>query len=103
MTATIDLTPILELPVAQRIEVVQEILDSIAADAPRPPLSEEFKQELRRRRDEARANPDDGIPWEQVKSELNRRVADDDANPEVAVSWTEVEATALARARRRSE
>lgn len=68
MTATIDLTPILELPVTQRIEIVQEILDSIAAEALRPPLSEEFRQELRRRREDARNNPDDGIPWEEVKA-----------------------------------
>ncbi len=71
MTATAEATidEILELPVAQRIEVAHAILESIAADTARPPLTEEVKQELRRRRDEARANPEDGIPWEVIKAE----------------------------------
>jgi putative addiction module component (TIGR02574 family) len=66
--ASVDLSAILELPVQDRIEIAHIILDSIAADTPRPPLSEEFKQELRRRRDEARANPGDDIPWEEIKA-----------------------------------
>lgn len=66
-TTEADIDAILELPVAQRIEVAQAILESVAADTARPPLTEEFKQELRRRRDEARANPGDDIPWEEIK------------------------------------
>jgi putative addiction module component (TIGR02574 family) len=71
MTATteVEIDAILELPVAQRIEVAHAILESIAADTARPPLTEEFKQELRRRRDEARAHPEDGISWEVIKAE----------------------------------
>ena len=71
MTATAEATidAILELPVLQRIEVAHAILESIAADSARPPLTEEFKQELRRRRDEARACPEGDIPWEVIKAE----------------------------------
>lgn len=72
-TVSVDLSAILELSVQDRIEIAHIILDSIAADTPRPPLSEELKQELRRRRDEARANPEDGIPWEVVKAEAEAR------------------------------
>lgn len=68
MTATIDKNAIFALPIPQRIELVHAILDTIAADSIRPGLTEEFKQELRRRRDEARAHPELDIPWEEVKA-----------------------------------
>ncbi len=74
MTSTIDLSPILDLPVQQRIDVVHAILESIARETAHPVLSEEFKQELLRRRDDALANPGDGIPWETVRAELQARL-----------------------------
>ncbi|QEL13968.1 addiction module protein [Limnoglobus roseus] len=73
MITTIDLTPILELPVAQRIGVVQAILDSIAADSVEPEMSEELKSELDRRIAAYRANPAAARPWEQVKASLLAR------------------------------
>ena len=51
------------MPVGERIALVQEILDSVAADQPRPPLSEAKKRELDRRLADLRENPDDGVPW----------------------------------------
>ena len=73
MTATIDIDAILELPAHERLELAHILLDSLATDPPPPLLSEEFKAELRRRRDEARANPGDDIPWEVVKAEAEAR------------------------------
>jgi putative addiction module component (TIGR02574 family) len=54
--------------VAQRIALAQEILDSVAAEQPRPPLSDAKGRELDQRLADAAANPDDGVPWEQVEA-----------------------------------
>ena len=56
------------MSVSERIALSQEILDSVAADLPRPPLSEAKRQELDRRVADADANPDDGVPWEEVEA-----------------------------------
>ncbi len=53
---------------AERLALVQEILDSVAADQPRPPLSEAKREELRRRLADAISNPADGVPWVQVEA-----------------------------------
>jgi len=67
MATPIDLTPILALPVAERLAIADAIYDSVP-DEELPPreLPEELKQELRRRLEEHRNNPDDVIPWEEV-------------------------------------
>ncbi|MBX9623025.1 MAG: addiction module protein [Gemmataceae bacterium] len=76
MPPTLEALGIDRMTVGERIALVQDILDSIAADQPRPPLSEA------------------------KKAELARRLADADANPDDVVSWDEVEAAALARCRK---
>jgi putative addiction module component (TIGR02574 family) len=57
------------LTVDERIALVQQIWDSVAADADRAPLTEPQRQELERRADDDDANPADTVPWEQVKAE----------------------------------
>ena len=56
------------MTIAERIALAQEILDSVAADQPRLPLSEAKRQELDRRLADMAANPTDGVPWEQVEA-----------------------------------
>lgn len=56
------------MTVAERIALAQEILDTVAAEQPCPPLSEAKRQELDRRLADAIANPDDVVSWEQVKA-----------------------------------
>lgn len=51
----------------ERIALVQEIWNTIAAESPPPLLSESQRLELRRRIAEDNANPDDVIPGDQVK------------------------------------
>lgn len=53
----------------ERLNLVHEIWDTIAAEQPAPRLSKALRQELDRRIAEDDANPDDVIPWEQVKRE----------------------------------
>jgi putative addiction module component (TIGR02574 family) len=58
----------------ERLALVQELWDSIAADNPRSLLTDAQRAELRRRVAEDDANPDDVIPWEQVKAEGRARM-----------------------------
>ena len=61
---------ILELPVAERIRLVEQIWDSIAAVPEAVPVSEELKVELDRRLAEFEANPEGGSPWEEVRERI---------------------------------
>lgn len=62
---------ILKLSVAERLQLVGDIWDSIAADAPGSvELTEAQRCELRRRLAEHDADPDSAIPWAHVRDEL---------------------------------
>ncbi|MBW8874004.1 MAG: addiction module protein [Acidobacteria bacterium] len=61
---------ILELPVTERIRLVELIWDSIAAVPEAVPVSDELKAELDRRLAEFEANPEAGIPWEEVRERI---------------------------------
>jgi putative addiction module component (TIGR02574 family) len=52
------------LSVAERIQLVEEIWDSIAASAEQLPLSEAQRRELDRRVAALQADPANVIPWE---------------------------------------
>jgi putative addiction module component (TIGR02574 family) len=71
----IDLAPILALTVEQRTQVVQAIWDSMPDDPEGLALSDELKAELLRRREAARANPNGGVPWEEVEAAALARSA----------------------------
>jgi putative addiction module component (TIGR02574 family) len=62
------------LSVADRIALVQEIWDSIAADVEQAPLTEAQRQEVDRRLAAHRANPQAAVPWEQVEAEALARL-----------------------------
>ncbi|WP_203525171.1 addiction module protein [Acidithiobacillus ferrianus] len=67
-TATIEY---MKLSVSERIQLVEDIWDSIAAEAPDTvELSQAQKDELHRRVAAHRADPSTAIPWEQVRSKL---------------------------------
>lgn len=55
------------MTVAERLALVQDILDTVAAEQP-VPLSEAKRKELDRRVADADANPNNVVPWEQVKA-----------------------------------
>jgi putative addiction module component (TIGR02574 family) len=61
----------MKLFVSERIQLVEDIWDSIAAEAPGAVgLSQSQKAELHRRVDAHRADPSTAVPWEQVRSKL---------------------------------
>lgn len=55
-----------------RLALVQEIWDSVAAEGGSL-LTDAQRQELERRSDEDDADPDGGIPWEDVKAQARAR------------------------------
>ncbi len=73
MTPTISSLGLDHLPVEQRLALVQELWDSIAASEERLPLSEAKRQELDRRLADHKANPNEVIPWEQIEAEAVAR------------------------------
>ena len=61
----------MKLSVSERIQLVEDIWDSIAAEAPNSvELSQTQKAELHRRVAAHRADPSTAIPWEQVRTKL---------------------------------
>ena len=61
----------MKLSVSERIQLVEDIWDSIAAEAPDTvELSQGQKAELHRRVAAHRADPSTAVPWEQVRSKL---------------------------------
>jgi putative addiction module component (TIGR02574 family) len=62
------------LTVAERLALVQEIWDSIAAEVEQTPLTEAQRLEVDRRLAAHRANPQAAIPWEQVEAEALARL-----------------------------
>jgi putative addiction module component (TIGR02574 family) len=57
----------------ERIALAQELWDSIVAEQGPSLLTEAQRMELLRRADEADADPDGGIPWEEVKAKARAR------------------------------
>jgi len=66
----ITLADILDLPVDERILLVEDIWDSIAAFPEAVPLTEEQREELDRRLEAYHQNPESGLSWEEVKHRL---------------------------------
>ena len=58
------------LPLSERIELVEDIWDSIAEETPSLVLSVEERAELHRRLAAHHADPANSIPWEQMREEL---------------------------------
>ena len=66
----ISVAEILELPVQERIRLVELIWESIAAVPEAVEVTPELKAELEARLKEFEANPEAGYSWEQVQSHL---------------------------------
>ena len=66
----ISIADILELPVQERIRLVELIWDSVAAVPEAVKISPALKAELEVRLAEFEANPEAGYSWDEVKSRL---------------------------------
>ena len=66
---------ILKLSRAERLELVEDLWDSIAAESEDEPfpLAPEQRADLERRIAEADADPAGGVPWEEARERIRRR------------------------------
>ena len=67
----ISLDDVLKLSVSERIQLVEDIWDSIGKTTQAAPLTEAQRRELDRRLEAHRQNPKSGTTWTEVK----RRIA----------------------------
>jgi putative addiction module component (TIGR02574 family) len=67
-----DFETLRRLSVAERIQLVEDLWDSIAADAPDEafPLTPELAGELDREVEAHERDPGSAVPWEQVRAEI---------------------------------
>ena len=74
MNASVKSLGIDRLPLEERLALVEEIWDSIAADSGAVPLTEAQRIELEKRIAEDDRHPDDVVPWDQVKASTLARL-----------------------------
>ncbi len=65
-----ELSEILQLSIAERIQLAEDIWDSVAAFPEAIPLSDAQKDELDRRLQAYAQNPNEGISWDELKDRL---------------------------------
>ena len=70
MDISATLNEIKALSIADRIRIVQDILESIAAEQAYPDLTTAQKRELDRRITDYEANPDDVMTWQEIKASI---------------------------------
>jgi putative addiction module component (TIGR02574 family) len=66
------LTDAAQLPVGQRIELIEALWETVSRDS-LPALSDEWRAEILRRSAEFDSGMAKPIPWEQVRSEARQR------------------------------
>ena len=74
--STITISDLMHLSVAERLRLVEDLWDSIAAEAEQDPgllpLTEEQKSLLRRRSESYRRNPGAAIPLDEALARIER-------------------------------
>jgi putative addiction module component (TIGR02574 family) len=73
LMATIPFPELLKLSPAERIQLAQDLWDSIAEEADDLPLTEEQRAELDRRMAEHERDPSSSAPWSEVRARLRER------------------------------
>ncbi len=73
MSVAID--ELLELSVPDKLDVLERLWDSITADPQQVAIPDWHLEELDRREEELRRNPQSGKDWEAVKQRLQNRNA----------------------------
>jgi len=69
--SAVDIQEILKLSVAERIELVEAVWDSIEEAPESLPVTAAQKRELDRRLAEYQKNPDAGRAWEEIRDSLD--------------------------------
>jgi putative addiction module component (TIGR02574 family) len=71
--STLAKSDVLNLSISERIQLVEDIWDTIAEVPGELPLSEAQKDELDRRLEVYHRNPNQGSPWAEVKERIRSR------------------------------
>jgi putative addiction module component (TIGR02574 family) len=71
MNAPLD--ELLKLTVAERIQLAEDLWDSIAAKPDALPLTDTQRAEIERRLAEHDRDPESAIPWEEARGRLHQR------------------------------
>jgi putative addiction module component (TIGR02574 family) len=67
---TISASHIVEIPIDQRIQLVEDIWDSIAEIPQSVKIPDWHKNELEKRLEEFHANPEGVSPWAEIKERI---------------------------------
>ena len=67
---TISASRIVEIPIDERIQLVEDIWDSIAEVPQSVKVPEWHKKELDKRLERFHANPDAASPWKDIKEKI---------------------------------
>ena len=70
ITAVSAIKELKQLPLSERIQLVEDLWDSIAEESPAMGLTPEHVAELDRRLDELEAQPRTGTPWEIARERI---------------------------------
>ena len=70
MNSSTQFAALFELPVSERLQLVEDLWDSIAAQRENDPVPEAVLAELRARKAAFDADPSTGVPWSEVKRRL---------------------------------
>ena len=62
------------LSVSERIQLVEDLWDSIAVSGADIPLTAAETEELDRRLDDRERNPDAGVPWDEARARIEERL-----------------------------
>ncbi|MFB2918310.1 MULTISPECIES: addiction module protein [Aerosakkonema] len=73
MDITATLKEITTLSIEERIDLVQAIWESIAAEQAYPNLTEAQRQEIDRRIADYETNPDNVLTWDEIKASIRKR------------------------------
>lgn len=69
----VPIEDLLKLSVSERIQLVEDLWDSIAAEQENVPVTDAQKEELERRLEEHEADPDSAVPWSEVRERLFKK------------------------------
>ena len=70
---SVPIEEILNLSIKKRLELIEEIWDSIASNPEAVPLTSAQRRELDRRKREHRNDPSAAKPWSEVRDRLQKR------------------------------
>ncbi len=68
-----DLPRILELPLPDQLQLVEDLWDHIAASKEPLPIPDWQKDELDRRQRNFEANPDSAVSWDDAKKQIRQQ------------------------------